>query len=201
MTSSISDFYDGKNVLIFGSTTFPGKVLIEKLLRACPNINKIYCPVQTPAKKSNPSSNHHFSPLDTFVEIYATKLFDNVRRKNPKFQEKILPFDISLLYSSSDDETSIEQEENEQEHSQTISLRQLQQTVDICFYMANNSIDFQEQNLKEMIQTNVMDLKRTLGFLKTCTKLKSMVYLSSIYANIGMYRFFIILYFRSIIID
>ena len=43
----------------------------------------------------------------------------------------------------------------------------------------------QKQNLKQLIQNNVMDLKATLNFLKTCTRLKSIVYLSSIYANIG----------------
>ncbi|CAF4759815.1 unnamed protein product, partial [Rotaria socialis] len=82
MTSSISEFYEGKTVLVYGSTTFPGKVLIEKLLRSCPDINKIYCPIQTSTKKPTLTINHHFSPLDTFAEIYATKLFDRVRRNN-----------------------------------------------------------------------------------------------------------------------
>ena len=45
MSSSITEFYQGKNILVFGSTTFPGKVLIEKLLRSCSNIEKIYCPI------------------------------------------------------------------------------------------------------------------------------------------------------------
>jgi fatty acyl-CoA reductase len=170
MTSSISDFYEGKNVLVFGSTTFPGKVLLEKLLRSCPNIEKIYCPIQTTTKKSN----SHLSPIDIFAEIYATKLFDRVRRNNPKFQEKILPFDINLLISSS---------LNDDEQNQ--SYKNLQNIVDICFYMANTSVDFEEQNLKDIIQTNVIVLKSILSFLKTCTKLKSIVYLSSIYANIG----------------
>ena len=174
MTSSISDFYEGKNILVFGSTTFPGKVLLEKLLRSCPTIEKIYCPVSTTA-------NHHLSPNDTFAEIYATKLFDRVRRTNPKFPEKILPFDINILFSSSDDE-------NNDEQSQLISNRKLQNLIDICFYMANTSIDFEDQNLKEMIQLNVIDLKSILNFLKICTKLKSIVYLSSIYANIGKKR-------------
>ncbi|CAF4534260.1 unnamed protein product [Rotaria sp. Silwood2] len=184
MTSSISDFYEGKNIIVFGSITFPGKVLIEKLLRSCPNIDNIYCPIPILTKKSNPNTNHHFSPIDIFAEIYTTKLFDRVRRNNAKFQEKIIPFDINLLYSSLDDGNNVEQD-NEQKQTEILSYKNIQNTVDICFYMANNSIDFEEQNLKEMIQTNVIDLKRILTFLKTCTKLKSIVYLSSIYANIG----------------
>ena len=180
MSPSIADFYEGKNVLVFGSTTFPGKVLIEKLLRSCPNIEKVYCPIR-------PTKNaviHDFTPMDTFAEIYTTKLFDHVRRINDKFYEKIVPFDINILLSSS---TTIEIDSNERNQSQLISCKNLQSTIDICFYIPNDSVEFEEQNLKNMIQTIVVDLKDILIFLKTCTQLKSIVYLSSIYANIGEY--------------
>jgi fatty acyl-CoA reductase len=190
MSSSISDFYDGKNVLVFGSTTFPGKVLLEKLLRSCPNIEKIYCPIRPTIK----TAIHHLSPVDTFAEIYATKLFDRVRRMNSKFQEKIIPFDLDILISSINIIDS-EIDFNEENQSEKISWKKLQNTIDLCFYIANNSVDFQEQNLKDMIQTNVMDLKSILTFLKTCTQLKSIVYLSSIYANIGKYLY---IYFKNI---
>ncbi|CAF1288446.1 unnamed protein product [Adineta steineri] len=179
MSSSISDFYEGKNILVIGSTTFPGKVLLEKLLRSCPNIGKIYCPIH-PTKKT---VTHQLSPVDTFAEIYTTKLFDRVRRINAKFQEKIIPFDMNILISATTT-TDTELDSDEQSQLQTVSWRKLQDTVDLCFYIANNSVDFEEQNLKEMIQTNVMDLKSILTFLKTCAQLKSIVYLSSIYANI-----------------
>lgn len=36
-------FYSGKGVLITGATGFIGKVLIEKLLRCCPELECIYC--------------------------------------------------------------------------------------------------------------------------------------------------------------
>ena len=39
---SITDFYSGRNVFITGATGFIGKVLVEKLLRSCPDIGKIY---------------------------------------------------------------------------------------------------------------------------------------------------------------
>ena len=182
MSSTIGDFYQGKNVLIVGSTTFPGKVLLEKLLRSCPNIDRIYCPVNMTRKPSNGSQHH--SPADIFAEIYATKLFDRVRRDNAKCQEKIVPFDIDLLLT-----TTRESEDTEQKStSEGPTCRQLRDSVDVCFYMADNSVDFEEQNLKELMQSTVMELKNVLNFLKTCTNLKSLVYLSSIYANIGKNR-------------
>lgn len=38
----VAEFYAGKTIFITGATGFMGKVLIEKLLRCCPELNKIY---------------------------------------------------------------------------------------------------------------------------------------------------------------
>lgn len=46
----IEQFFDGKTVLITGATGFLGKVLLEKLLRACPNVK--YVAVLIRKKKS-----------------------------------------------------------------------------------------------------------------------------------------------------
>ena len=40
---TVPKFYAGKNVFITGATGFVGKVLIEKLLRCCPDLSHIYC--------------------------------------------------------------------------------------------------------------------------------------------------------------
>lgn len=50
--ASITDFYAGKNILITGATGFMGKVLVEKLLRSCPNINALYILVRPKANQS-----------------------------------------------------------------------------------------------------------------------------------------------------
>lgn len=40
--TGVSDFYHGKTVFITGGTGFMGKVLLEKLLRACPGLARVY---------------------------------------------------------------------------------------------------------------------------------------------------------------
>jgi thioester reductase-like protein len=41
-SSEIIKFYKNKSIFITGATGFVGKVLIEKLLRSCYDLNKIY---------------------------------------------------------------------------------------------------------------------------------------------------------------
>ena len=40
--SDIVEFYRGRSVFITGATGFLGKVLVEKLLRSCPDIKAVY---------------------------------------------------------------------------------------------------------------------------------------------------------------
>ena len=43
---TVSEFYEGKNVLVTGSTGYVGKLLLEKLLYSCEKINRIYCVIR-----------------------------------------------------------------------------------------------------------------------------------------------------------
>lgn len=38
----LPEWYAGRSLLVTGATGFMGKVLLEKLLRACPDIKRIY---------------------------------------------------------------------------------------------------------------------------------------------------------------
>lgn len=49
---SVPEYFAGKGVLITGATGFIGKVLIEKLLRCCPQLDCIYCLVRPKNKQT-----------------------------------------------------------------------------------------------------------------------------------------------------
>jgi len=41
--ATIPEYYQDKVIFITGATGFIGKVLVEKLLRSCPEVQAIYC--------------------------------------------------------------------------------------------------------------------------------------------------------------
>ena len=53
MSSDIVGFYRGRSVFITGATGFMGKVLVEKLLRSCPGIERIYLLIRATEKQKD----------------------------------------------------------------------------------------------------------------------------------------------------
>lgn len=56
--SAIQEFFKNKSIFITGATGFLGKTLIEKLLRSCNELNKIYILIRhkkgkTPSERLN----------------------------------------------------------------------------------------------------------------------------------------------------
>lgn len=45
--SDIPQWFAGKTIFVTGATGFMGKVLVEKLLRDCPDIEKMYLLIRT----------------------------------------------------------------------------------------------------------------------------------------------------------
>ncbi|XP_068081052.1 fatty acyl-CoA reductase 1 isoform X2 [Anabrus simplex] len=87
---SIPDFFSGRSVFITGATGFIGKVLIEKLLYACPQIDRIYVLVR-PKK----GQNIH----ERIKELADIPLFDRLRKEQPNALDKLhcIAGDVSKL--------------------------------------------------------------------------------------------------------
>lgn len=79
-SSEIVNYYKDKTIFITGATGFLGKVLIEKLLRSCYDIKKIYILVR---------SKKGASPAQRLDEIFSSKLFETVSQYYPDFKSKV----------------------------------------------------------------------------------------------------------------
>ena len=82
---TVSEYYTDKNVFITGATGFIGKVLLEKLLRSCPNVGNLYLLVRP--KKSQDCHQRITEISQSPVSLY---MFINVI--------EILHFGIITIY-------------------------------------------------------------------------------------------------------
>ncbi|XP_050358279.1 fatty acyl-CoA reductase wat-like [Nymphalis io] len=80
--TDIQRFYKDQSVFLTGGTGFLGKVLIEKLLRSCGDVDTIYVLVRS-KKGKDPTSRIH-DMLDDFV-------FQRAHEENPKGIHKVIP--------------------------------------------------------------------------------------------------------------
>lgn len=83
----VRGFYSGKNVFLSGCTGFVGKVLLEKLFRSCPDVNKLYIMVRPKRNKE---------PIDRVKnEILNSFNFSVVKKMHKDFfawaESKIIP--------------------------------------------------------------------------------------------------------------
>ncbi|XP_048004127.1 putative fatty acyl-CoA reductase CG5065 [Leguminivora glycinivorella] len=84
---SVAEYYANKTIFITGATGFMGKVLVEKLLRSCPDVKRIYMLMR--GKKGQSSGER----LESFLKC---RIFDRLHEVSPKCFEKLrlIPGDI-----------------------------------------------------------------------------------------------------------
>ena len=79
--SPITDYYAGRSIFITGGTGFMGKVLLEKLLRSCRGISRIYVLIRS--KKGQ-------SPQDRLQAMLDGRLFTCLRNQAPHVLKKVV---------------------------------------------------------------------------------------------------------------
>ena len=87
----IREFYKDKTILLTGCTGFVGKVVLEKLMRCCPDIKRIYVLVRP--KRGT-------APMDrVWKDIFASECFDLLRSQTDLIdlvKHKIVPIEGDL---------------------------------------------------------------------------------------------------------
>ncbi|XP_026282586.2 putative fatty acyl-CoA reductase CG5065 isoform X1 [Frankliniella occidentalis] len=156
--SPVADFYRGRSVFITGSTGFMGKVLVEKLLRSCPDVSALYLLLR-------PRRGHDVR--HRLEDMLNTPIFDEVRRSRPDALRKVvaIPGDMTfpdLGISASDREL-------------------LTDEVSVVFHSAA-TVKFDEA-LKLSIEMNMLGTQRMLQLAKQMRKLEAFVHVSTAYCN------------------
>lgn len=156
--ASVVEYYAGKNVLITGATGFMGKVLVEKLLRSCPEVKALYILVRP---KAGQSMQQRVS------DMMKCKLFDRVREENPDFHQKIIPISSELTQPG----LAISPED----------VEKLTACINIVFHCAA-TIRFDEP-LKHALQLNVIATQQLLSLAQQMHHLEAFIHISTAYAN------------------
>ena len=73
---SIREFYNGKSIFVTGGSGFIGKVLIEKLLNSCPDIERIYLLIRSSRDGKSPQQRLEEEIIKSKVFTLRNKTYD-----------------------------------------------------------------------------------------------------------------------------
>lgn len=136
---------------------FMGKVLIEKLLRSCGELNRIFMLI-----RNKKTLNGH----ERIEKMLQLPLFDRLRNENPDVLKKIIPIngDVTALQLGLSAEDIA-----------------LMSNVSIIFHAAA-SVRF-DDSLKDAIMMNTRGTRELLVFAEQLKQIKSIVHVSTTYCN------------------
>ncbi|XP_031330549.1 putative fatty acyl-CoA reductase CG5065 [Photinus pyralis] len=156
--NSVLEFYNGANVLITGATGFVGKALLEKLLRTCGTIGKVFLLIRP---------KRGLSVENRLKELLKNPIFDKIREKNPDCLEKVVavPGDVGQ------DNLGLTEGD----------YKYLCQRIGVVFHSAA-TVRFNE-DLRDAVLLNTLGTKRVAEFCKNIQNLKSFVHVSTAYSN------------------
>ncbi|XP_061577175.1 fatty acyl-CoA reductase 1 isoform X2 [Cololabis saira] len=155
---NIPEYYTGKNVLLSGATGFMGKVLLEKLLRSCPDVRAVYVMVRSKAGQS---------PQARIADMINCKLFERLQAEQPGFAEKIIAVNSDLTQP----ELGLSK----------VDQNTLTENINIVFHCAA-TIRFNEP-LKDAMQLNVLATQKMLALAHRIRHLEIFIHISTAYAH------------------
>lgn len=157
--SQIAEFYSGRSVLITGASGFVGKVLIEKLLRACPTINRIFVLIRPKWNKK---------PHERLRELLESPLFDGVRgNSSVQLEESVVLVEGDVMHPNLG--------------LNSFDLSRITAEVSVIFHSAA-TVKFDEP-LKLSVGINIAGTKNMVALCRCCPQLAALVHVSTAYAN------------------
>ncbi|XP_052565321.1 putative fatty acyl-CoA reductase CG5065 isoform X2 [Culex pipiens pallens] len=158
MRRSIPETYAGRTLFITGATGFMGKVLVEKLLRDCPELKCIYLLIRT--KRGVDAAQRKDEYLKHLV-------FDRIRETNRAQLDKIRLVRGDIL------EDDLDMANGDQ--------AELAENVEVVFHCAAN-VRF-DQELKQAVNYNLNGTLRVLRLAERMKRLVAFVHVSTAFCQ------------------
>lgn len=86
---TIPQFFEGRSIFLTGASGFLGKVILEKLLRDCPELKSVYVLLR-------PKQGH--DSRQRVEELLASVVFVRLRRENPSALSKVIAVSGDITY-------------------------------------------------------------------------------------------------------
>ncbi|XGW33416.1 hypothetical protein V3C99_017662 [Haemonchus contortus] len=158
MSWRVEDVYCDRSILLTGSTGFLGKVLVEKLLWALPNVGQIFLLIR-PA--------NGLSPKERLEKVLQDPLFSRLREHKPQMFSKLVPIAGDLM-----------------ENNLGLNQHDMQSICDQVSIVIHSAatVKFDEQ-LRDAVEMNVVGTTRLVALCHKMQKLIALVHVSTAYAN------------------
>lgn len=155
--SEIAQFFSGRKILITVGLGSLGKLLIEKLLRCCPNIETLYIFVRRKDRKN---------PHERVQQLIELPLYEKLKKEQPDFLQK-------LTVIESDLDTS----------NLGLSQQDRNRLLDTNVIFHGTTTIRSNQRLRTMANVNVQATKQILLLVREMPDLKAFVHLSTVFAH------------------
>ncbi|XP_047364207.1 fatty acyl-CoA reductase wat-like isoform X1 [Vespa velutina] len=155
--SEVSEFFSGRKILITGGSGFLGRLILEKLLRSCPKIERIYLFMRGKKQKDMQTR---------FKEYFNDIVFDRLREEQKDVEKKI------VLIESDMNELNLGMSERDSERIKD---------TEVIFHCAA-SVRFNE-TLRFIINVNVRATRDLLLLAREMPNLKVFTYVSTAYSQ------------------